>query len=288
MALCADSWNLEIYQYQSWDSFCIQNAPIEKRFKVFNSWERLVWKNCRCISDYDYKKQSNEEILVGQGTEIALDFGRLYKVEGSQTFYTKSETKSAIAERTIRSLKNKFYRCKEDNGYEYNHKLTQFVTTLNYIGNCSTVLIPKSLRNSEFWSILCNKPQREFRKPKFKIGERVRISKLDSSLRKGSKPHFTQELFEIVAAFFKETSNLCKKHEQDEVVLGKFSRKGIDGSQITMESFTVELVSHASVQKCIDNTLRSCLYFYRNSLTWSVSWRLQYRNHSKHQCTKLL
>ena len=54
-----------------------------------------------------------------------------------------SETKAAFAERTIRSLKNMFYRYMEDNGYKYIHKLTQFVTTLNSRKNCSIELIPK-------------------------------------------------------------------------------------------------------------------------------------------------
>ena len=43
-----------------------------------------------------------------------------------------------------------------------------------------------------------SKPLREFRKPQIKIGDRVRISKYDLPFRKGYKPQFTQEVFEIV------------------------------------------------------------------------------------------
>ena len=86
-----------------------------------------------------------------------------------------SETKAAFAERTIRPLKNIFYRYMEDNGYKYIHKLTQFVTTLNSRRNCSIDLIPRNVKNSDFLSILYRKPLREFRKPKFKVGVRVRI-----------------------------------------------------------------------------------------------------------------
>ena len=82
-----------------------------------------------------------------------------------------SETKAAFAEGTIRSLKNILYRYMEDNGYKYIHKLTQFVTTLNSTKNCSIDLIPKSGKNSDFWSILKTKPLREFRKPQFKDGD---------------------------------------------------------------------------------------------------------------------
>ena len=88
-----------------------------------------------------------------------------------------SETKAAFAERTIRSLKILLYRYIEDNGYKYIHKLTQFVTTLNARRNCSVDLIPKKVKNSDFLSILYSKPIREVRKPKFEIGDKVRISK---------------------------------------------------------------------------------------------------------------
>ena len=115
-----------------------------------------------------------------------------------------SETKAAFAERTIRSLKIILYRYMEDNGYKYIHQLTQFVTTLDSRRKCSIDLIPKNVKNSDFLSILNSKPQRDFRKPKFKVGDRVRISKFDTPSRKGYKPQFTKEVFEIVAIFPKK------------------------------------------------------------------------------------
>ena len=91
-----------------------------------------------------------------------------------------NEIKTAFAERTVRSLKNLLYRYMEDNGYKYIHKLTQSATTLNSLRNCSIDLIPKNVKNSDFLYILYSKPLlREFRKPKFEIGDRVRISNYD-------------------------------------------------------------------------------------------------------------
>ena len=110
-----------------------------------------------------------------------------------------SETKAAFAERTKRSLKNILYRYMEDNGQQYIQKLTQFVTTLNSRKNCSTDLIPKNVKNSDFLSILYSQPLREYKKPQFTIGDRVLISKYDLPFKKGYKPQFTKEVFEIVA-----------------------------------------------------------------------------------------
>ena len=136
-----------------------------------------------------------------------------------------SETKAAFDERTIRSLKDILYRYMEDNGYKYIHKLNQFVTTLNSKRNCSIHLIPKNVKNSDFLALMYSKPQREFRKPQFKIGDRVRISKYDLPFRKGYKPQFTQEVFEIVEISSRKPTTYTIKDEQDEIIRGKFYQK---------------------------------------------------------------
>ena len=112
----------------------------------------------------------------------------------------------------------------EDNGYKYIHKLTQFVTTLNSRRNCSIDLIPKNVKNSDFLSILYRKPLRELRKPKFKVGDRVRTWKYDLLFRKGYKPLFTKEVFEIVAISEKPPTYTIKD-EQDEIIRAKFYQK---------------------------------------------------------------
>ena len=145
------------------------------------------------------KKNRPKKVWIDKGTEFAGEFKKLCKDEGIQIYSILSETKAAVAERTIRSLKNILYRYMEDNGDKYIHKLTQFVTTLNSRRNCSIDLIPKNVKNSDFLSILYSKPLREFRKPKFKVEDRVRISKFDLPFRKAYKPQFTKEVFEIVA-----------------------------------------------------------------------------------------
>ena len=141
------------------------------------------------------KKNRPKKNWVDKGTEFAGEFKKLFKAEGIQIYSTMSETKAAFAERTIRSLKKILYRYMEDNRYKYIHKLTQFVTTRNSGRNCSIDLIRKNVKNSDFLSILYSKPLREFRKPQFKIGDRVRISKYDLPFRRGYKPQFTQEVF---------------------------------------------------------------------------------------------
>ena len=135
------------------------------------------------------------------------------------------ETKAAFAERTIRSLRSILYRNMEDNGYKYFHKMTQFLTTLNCRRSSPLDLIPKNVKISDFLSILYSKPLRDFRKPKFKIGDGVRISKYDLPFRKGFKPQFTQEFFGIVAVSSEKPATYTIKDEQAEIIRGKIYQK---------------------------------------------------------------
>ena len=136
---------------------------------------------------------------VDKGTEIIGQFEKLCEAKGIQFYWTMSKTKAAFAERTIRPLKSILYRYMEDNGYRYIDKLTQFVPTTNSRRGISMGLIPIIVKNSDFLSILYSTPLQRFRRPKFKNGDKVRVSKYDLPFRMGYKPQFTREFFEIVA-----------------------------------------------------------------------------------------
>ena len=79
---------------------------------------------------------------------------------------------------------------------------------MNSRNNRSIDMKPNHVQNSDFMSILYSKPLREYKKPKFGIGEIIRISKCDLLFRKGYKPQFTQKIFEIVTIATKRTSNI--------------------------------------------------------------------------------
>ena len=154
-----------------------------KGMKTKDSQETVKTFSCMIT-----KRNRPKKIWVDKGTEFAGAFRKFCAAEGVQVYSTMSETKAAFAERTIRSLKNILYRYMEDFGYKYIHKLPQFITTLNSRRNSSIDKRTNAVKNCDFMSILYSKPLREFKKPTFKIGDRVRISKYDFPFRKGYKP----------------------------------------------------------------------------------------------------
>ena len=179
----------------------------------------------KAFSSIFTKKNRPKKIWVDKGTEFAGAFKKFYAAQGIQVYSTMSETKAAFAELTIRSLKNILYRYMEDFGYKYIHKLPPFYTTLNSRPNSLKDMRPDTAKNCDFMSILYSKLLREYKKPVFKTGDRVRISKYDLPFRKGYKPKFTREVFEIVAIATRKPPTYTIEDEQDEIIRGKFYQK---------------------------------------------------------------
>ena len=182
-------------------------------------------ESVKTFSSMITKKNRPKKIWVLKGTEFAGAFKKFCVAEGIQVYTTMSETKAVFAERTIRSLKNILYRYMEDFGYEYLRKLPQFITTLNSRRNSSIDMRPNTVKNCGFMSISYSKPLREYKKPVFKTGDRVRISKYDLPFRKGYKPQFTPDVFKTVAIETTKPPTYTIKDEQDEIIQGQFYQK---------------------------------------------------------------
>ena len=99
----------------------------------------------------------------------------------------------------------------EENGDKYVHKMDTFVNTMNRIE-----------KNSDFLSIFYKNTIIEYKKPRFKIGDKVRISKYDIPFRKSYKSQFTSEVLQNakIATLKPPTYNL--HGEQGDEILGKF------------------------------------------------------------------
>ena len=179
----------------------------------------------KAFSSLITKGIDQKRIGLTRAPSLLVRLNSLRAAEGIQVYSTRNETRAAFAERTIRSLKNILYRYIEDFGYKYIHKLPEFVTTLNSRRNSSIDMGPNTVKNCDFMSILYSKPLREYKKPTFKIGDRVGISMYDLPFRKGYKPQIKREVFKIVAIATTKPPAYTIKDEQGEVIQGKFYQK---------------------------------------------------------------
>ena len=137
-----------------------------------------------------------------------------------------SETKVAFAGRTIRSLKNIFFRYMEDNGYKYIHKTPHFIVTMSSRNNRSIDMEPNHVKDSDFMSIFYSKTLREYKKPKFGIGDRVRISKYELPFRKKYKPQFLPEKCLKMLPLLQKTSKLYNQRRTRRSYTWEILREG--------------------------------------------------------------
>ena len=90
--------------------------------------------------------------------------------------------------------------------------------------------MPMIVKNSETLSILYSKPPQEFRKPKFKNGNKVRLSKYYLLFKNCFEPKYTQEVFEIFALFSRKPPTYTIKHEPGDIIHDKFHPKNYSKS----------------------------------------------------------
>ena len=171
------------------------------------------------------QKNWTKEKWIGQGTEFAGEFKKFFDAEGIHVYSTKSETKATFAERTVKSLKNILYRYMLAHGYKYIHKFCQFVKILNSKKAGTINMVPNKVKNSDFLSFLFGQPITEITPPKFAIGLKVRLSKIDLPFRKGYKPQCTEKIFQIVALASRKPPTYTIKDNRILVIRGKFYKK---------------------------------------------------------------
>ena len=142
-----------------------------------------------------------KKVWVDAGTEFKGNFKTLCQRRNITIYQTFSEKKSAFAERNIRSLKNIIYKYLEEKWtYSYISQLKNFVQTINSRINRVTKIAPNKVNKKDvpyLLSLNASASEKLVSRPKFRIGDFVRISKIDLPFRKGYKQTFTDEVFEV-------------------------------------------------------------------------------------------
>ena len=106
-----------------------------------------------------------------------------------------NEEKSVVAERFIRTLKNKFYKYMTSiSKNAYIGKLDDIVDEYNNTYHRAIKMKPVDVKNNTYIDF---EKEVNDKDPKFKIGDDVRISKYKYIFAKGYAPNWSEEVFVI-------------------------------------------------------------------------------------------
>ena len=146
-----------------------------------------------------FKKRKPGKLWTDKGKEFynkdVKDLVELYS--------TENEEKSSIAERWVRTIKEKMWKYFTDNNtYKYIDALPDLVEDYNNTVHSSTKLTPKeaSKKKNELtvWRNLYPDRYKKYNiTPKFSVGDEVRITKKKKVFEKGYTTRWTEEIFTI-------------------------------------------------------------------------------------------
>ena len=141
------------------------------------------------------------KILVDKGSEFYNNsFKKCLKDNDIEMHSIHNEGKSFVAERLIRTLKNKIYKyMRAISKNAYIDKLDDIVNEFNNTYHRTIKMKPVDVKDNTYIDSMELHSEKEVKDkdPKFKVGDCVRISKYKNIFAKGYMPNCSEEVFII-------------------------------------------------------------------------------------------
>ena len=155
----------------------------KKGISIVNAFDKII-------------KQSNRKpnkIWVDQGGEFYNNVFKKWLSDNDIIMYSMyNEGKSVVAEKFIRTLKNKLYKHMTATGQNvYYDVLDDIVNEYNNTKHSSIKMKPKDVGNNKRVYI----DEHNEKRSRFKVGDRVRISAFKNIFAKGYTPNWSKEIF---------------------------------------------------------------------------------------------
>ena len=166
-----------------------------------------------------------EYIWFDKEAGIKSNYFKRFLIENNIILYhTENQGKSVFAERFIRTLKNKMYKYFTAIGkQEWNKSLLdKIVDDYNNTVHSSINITPKEASDDPELVKLNNNNKSNFKKPKFQIGDRVRIFKWKNKFEKGFTTKWTDEIFIITRVNHTNPTTYEIIDLDNEKILGRF------------------------------------------------------------------
>ena len=229
---------------EQWQSDLVEMIPYAEENNNFKYLLTII----DCFSKYAWaipiKNKTGEETVRGfeivfknrKPIKIQTDQGKEYynsklnnffKQENINHFSSKSPLKAQICERFNRTLKEKMWKIfTENNNHKWIHILDDLLKNYNNSKHSSIKMTPNEASKPENKQIVYNNLYKnkthDKNIPKFKIGDKVRITKYKNIFDKGYLPNWTTETFIINKVFETDPITYEIKDLADEIIEGKF------------------------------------------------------------------
>ena len=210
-----DVWKCDLLDVQSLGKFKDGHKYILTVIDVFSKYLHMVPLKVKtggatasafesALRDHKYRRRRPIWVRTDKGKEfLAHEFQAVLKREGIQFQVCKNpDVKCSVVERAHRTVKSKIYKYfTYKNTYRYIDVLPKFVKAYNATVHSATGMAPAKVTYSDVlavWQRMNDKRSRiRTVRPKFRVGQYVRISKEKMKFAKGYEQNFSTEIFRI-------------------------------------------------------------------------------------------
>ena len=190
----------------------------KKGISIVNAFNNIIKQSNRRARGTSAQQVKPNKILVDQGGEF-YGFKKWLSDNDIIMYSTYNEGKSVVAERFIRILKNKLYKHMTATGKNvYYDVLDDVVNKYNNTKHSTIKIKPIDVKNNKRVYI----DEHNEKDSRFKVGDRVRISKFKNIFAKGYIPNWSKEIFIVnkINDLVPYTYNI--KDLNDEEIIGSF------------------------------------------------------------------
>ena len=165
----------------------------KKGISIVNAFDKIIKQSNRRAKGTSAEHVKPNKIWVDQGSEFYnCDFKKWLSDNNIEMYSTYNEGKSVVAERFIRTLKNKLYKHMMATGKSvYYDVLDDVVNKYNNTKHSTIKMKPIDVKNNKRVYI----DEHNEKDSRFKVGERVRIPEFKNIFAKGHTPNWSKEIF---------------------------------------------------------------------------------------------
>ena len=173
---------IDLFSKYAW----VVSLKDKKEVSIVNAFQKIL----------DSSKRKTNKIWVDQGSEFYNNaFKKSLKDNDISMYSTYNEGKSVVAERFIKTLKNKIYKhMTAISKIVYFDVLVDIVDEYNNTYHKTIKMKPVDVESDSFAEYDEKSNEKD---PKIKVGDHVRISKFQNLFAKGYAPNWSEEAFII-------------------------------------------------------------------------------------------